>query len=162
MIRKLEQADATVIEALLNKIPQFTPAEVEVAMELINIAANNPLQADYYVFVYEHENKILGYYCVGRRPLTDGVYDLYWIAADPEAEIKGIGRVLLLHAEDFVVENKGRWMLAETSSKDSYQATRNFYLRNHYTIIAQVNDFYSVGDSLMVFGKYFNIKQSEG
>jgi aminoglycoside 6'-N-acetyltransferase I len=162
MIRKLKQADAPVIEGILKRVIQFTPAEVEVAMELVNIAANNPYQTDYNIFVYEHEGKILGYYCVGRRPLTDGVYDLYWIAADPEAEIKGIGRVLLSHAENFVLENKGRWMLAETSSKDSYLATRNFYMRNHYTIIAQINDFYSVGDSLMVFGKYFNIKQSEG
>lgn len=162
MIRKLKQSDAPVIEDILKRIIQFTPAEVEVAMELINIAASNPYQTDYYIFVYEQEEKILGYYCVGKRPLTDGVYDLYWIAADPDTEIKGIGRVLLNHAEDFVIENKGRWMLAETSSKDSYLATRNFYLRNHYTIIAQINDFYSVGDSLMVFGKYFNIKQSEG
>lgn len=162
MIRKLKQADAPVIEGMLNRIPQFTPAEVEVAMELVNIAANNQFQTDYNIFVYEHENKILGYYCAGKRPLTDGVYDLYWIAADPEAGIKGIGWDLLGHAENFVVENEGRWMLAETSSKDSYVATRNFYLRNHYTIIAQINDFYSVGDSLMVFGKYFNKKQSEG
>jgi len=162
MIRKLKQTDVPVIEGILNRIPQFTPAEVDVAMELINIAANNQLQTDYNIFVFEHNNKILGYYCAGQRPLTDGVYDLYWIAADPDAEIKGIGHELLLHAENFVVENRGRWMLAETSSKDSYLATRNFYMRNHYTIVAQINDFYSVGDSLMVFGKYFNIKQSEG
>ncbi|SRR5690606_26025775 len=162
MIRRLKQADTGKIEKILKRIPNFTEAEVEVAMELVHIAANNPDQQDYHIFVYEEGNEIVGYYCTGKRPLTDAVYDLYWIAADPEAGIKGIGKSLLNHAEKFVSERNGRWLLAETSSKDSYEATRNFYLRNHYSIVAQINDFYSVGDKLMVFGKYFNIKQTEG
>ncbi|MHB1685965.1 MAG: GNAT family N-acetyltransferase [Ignavibacteriaceae bacterium] len=155
MIRKIKQADAVEIEKMLKKISNFTENEVEVAMELVNIAANNPVQNDYHIFVYEHGKKILGYHCIGRRPLTDGVFDLYWIVADPESEIKGIGKNLLDHAEDFVKENNGRWFLAETSSKDSYARTRSFYLRNKFTIVAEINDFYSVGDHLIIFGKYF-------
>lgn len=155
MIRKIEQADAAKIEKLLNKISNFTNCEVEVAMELVNIAANNAAQKDYYLFVYEHKKKILGYHCTGKRPLTDGVFDLYWIVADPDSEIKGIGKNLLDHAEGFVKENKGRWFLAETSSKESYARTRSFYLRNKFTIVAEINDFYALGDHLIVFGKYF-------
>jgi len=155
MIRKIKQADAVEIEKLLKKISNFTNTEAEVAMELVNIAANNPLQNDYHIFVYEHENKIVGYHCTGRRPLTDGVFDLYWIVADPESSIKGIGKKLLEHAENFVKENEGRWFLAETSSKAGYEKTRSFYLRNNFSIIAQINDFYSVGDGMIIFGKYF-------
>ena len=126
-------------------------------MELVSIAGSNPLQEDYNVYVYENSNgSVIGYHCTGKRPLTDGVYDLYWIAVDPEIEIKGIGKQLLEHAEGFVKVNKGRWILAETSSKDSYLKTRNFYLRNNYSIVAQINDFYTVGDHLIVFGKYFS------
>ena len=156
MIRKLKQADVNAIENILKKIPTFSETEVEVAMELVNIAAYNSTQTDYNIFVYENNEKILGYHCTGRRPLTDGVFDLYWIAADPESEIKGIGKRLLDHAENFVKENKGRWFLAETSSKESYSKTRNFYLRNNFSIVAQINDFYSVGDHLVVFGRYFS------
>jgi aminoglycoside 6'-N-acetyltransferase I len=156
MIRRIKQADASSIEVILKRISAFTSNEVEVAMELVNIAVLNPLQRDYHIFVYESEGKILGYHCSGRRPLTDGVYDLYWIAADPESKIKGIGKSLLENAEALVTENKGRWLLAETSSKDSYLKTRNFYLRNNFSIVAQINDFYSVGDHLIVFGKYFS------
>ena len=155
MIRKIEQADAAKIEKLLNKISNFTSSEVEVAMELVNIAANNPTQKEYYLFVYEHEKKILGYHCTGKRPLTDGVFDLYWIVADPDSKIKGIGKSLLDHAEGFVKESKGRWFLAETSSKENYSRTRSFYLRNKFTIVAEINDFYSIGDHLIIFGKYF-------
>lgn len=155
MIRKLKQADVKELENILKKIPQFNENEVEVAMELINIAASNPDQTDYNIFVYESEGKAAGYHCTGQRPLTDGVFDLYWIVADPDAGVKGIGRSLLQHAENFVSERKGRWLLAETSSKDSYAKTRNFYMRNNYTIVSQINDFYSLGDHLIVFGKFF-------
>jgi GNAT superfamily N-acetyltransferase len=154
MIRKLKPADTVLIEDILEKIPTFAEDEVSVAMELVNIAAANPLQNDYNIFVFEEGGKVLGYHCTGKRPLTDAVFDLYWIVADPESEIKGIGRCLLDHAESFVTENNGRWFLAETSSKESYSKTRNFYLRNNFSIVAQINDFYSVGDHLMVFGKY--------
>ncbi len=142
MIRRIKQADVEEIEKMLNKIPNFSKNEVEVAMELVNIAANQK-QDDYNIFVFEEKNKVIGYHCTGKRPLTDAVYDLYWIVADPEYSKKGIGKALLLHAENFVKEKNGRWILAETSSKENYSSTRNFYLRNNYTIVAQINDFYS-------------------
>ncbi len=155
MIRKIKQADAGEIENILKKIPIFNKEEIDVAMELVKVAITVPAQTDYNIFVYEEEGKILGYHCTGKRPLTDAVYDLYWIVSDPGSGIKGIGKSLLDHAEDFVKKNNGRWLLAETSSKDSYSKTRSFYLRNNYSIIAEINNFYKVGDSLMVFGKYF-------
>jgi aminoglycoside 6'-N-acetyltransferase I len=160
MIRRLKQSDVDQLEKMLKNISAFSEKEVEVAMELINITAFNTDQTDYIIFVYEDEGKIIGYHCTGKRPLTDAVYDLYWIVADPSAGKKGIGKNLIEHAEKFVMENNGRWLLAETSSKESYAATRNFYLRNKYSIVSQINDFYSFGDNLLVFGKYFNNKNN--
>ncbi len=160
MIRRLKPADAEIIEGILKKIPLFKKDDIKVAMELIDITASNHLQTDYNVFVYENDGTVLGYHCTGKRPLTDAVYDLYWIVTDPDHGKKGIGKSLLEHAEDFVTQNNGRWMLIETSSKESYNATRNFYMRNNYTIISQINDFYSKGESLLIFGKYFNNKNN--
>jgi aminoglycoside 6'-N-acetyltransferase I len=144
MIRRIKPSDGIEIENMLTRIPNFNEEEVKVAMELVNISVMNPAQA--------------GYHCTGRRPLTDGVYDLYWIVSDPASSGKGIGKSLLEHAEEFVRSNNGRWLLAETSSKESYASTQNFYLRNKYSIISEIRDFYSVGDDLLVFGKYFNNK----
>ena len=160
MIRKLKPADTKVIENILNNIPNFSDEEIEVAMELVTIVATNKEQTDYNLFVYEEDGMILGYHCTGKRPLTDGVYDLYWIVTNPDHSKKGIGKKLLEHAESFVSEMNGRWLLAETSSNDSYSATRNFYLRNNYSIISEINDFYSKGDGMIVFGKYFNHKNN--
>ena len=160
MIRKLKPDDVPEIESILRKIKNFSEEEVNVAMELVNAAASDPNQTDYNVFVYEDGSEIIGYHCTGKRPLTDAVYDLYWIVTCPDYENKGIGKTLIEHAENFVMKNKGRWLLAETSSRNSYEGTRNFYLRNNYSILSEINDFYSMGDRLIIFGKYFNNKQN--
>lgn len=160
MIRSIKPSDVVELERLLKKIPNFNEEEVKVALELIDITVNNPSQTDYNIFVYEEDGKILGYHCTGKRPLTDAVYDLYWIVADPEHSGKGIGKNLLEHAENFVKEKKGRWLLAETSSKQSYLSTQSFYFRNNFSIISEIKDFYSVGDNLLIFGKYFNNKNN--
>jgi len=160
MIRRLKPDDTGIIEDTLKKIPLFKKEDIKVAMELVNVTASNPLQTDYNVFVYENDGTVLGYHCTGKRPLTDAVYDLYWIVTDPDHGKQGIGKSLLEHAEDFVLQNNGRWLLIETSSKESYNATRNFYMRNNYSIISEINDFYSKGESLLVFGKYFNNKNN--
>jgi len=156
VIRRLKQGDAKSLEEILNRISNFNRLEVQVAMELVNIAESNPYQEDYNIFVYEKDGKVFGYHCTGKRPLTDAVYDMYWIVADPDATEKGIGKKLLQHAEEFIKQRNGRWLLAETSSKENYTRTRNFYLRNNYSIVAEINDFYSIGDNLVVFGKFFS------
>lgn len=154
MIRKLSETDRPSLESILNDTEEFIPEEREVALELINEALNNDEQDYYIVYVYEEDNVILGYYCIGQRSLTDGVYDLYWIVVDSNSQNKGIGKKLLEHAEKYAENKKGRWILIETSSKEKYLKTRNFYLRNYFTQVAEIKDFYSVGDNLLIYGKY--------
>ena len=154
MIRKLLAEDRQQLVDIIDGTNNFNPEEKSVAVELIDEAIEKPNHEYYNLYVFENEGKILGYHCVGKRALTDGVFDLYWIVVGPNAQNLGVGKKLLEHSENFAKENKGRWILAETSSKDSYTATRNFYLRNNYSIVSQIKDFYSVGDNLIVFGKY--------
>ena len=153
MIRKLQSKDRKQLVSIVEDIDNFNDEEKQVAVELIDEAISNPNHDYYNVFVFENEGKISGYHCVGKRALTDGVFDLYWIVVDPKSQNKGVGKKLLDHAEKFVKKQKGRWILAETSSKKSYDATRNFYLRNNYSIVAEIKDFYTINDNLVVFGK---------
>ena len=154
MIRRLLSKDRSQVKKIIEKIDLFNYEEKEIALELIDESLENPEKDYYNIFVYEENNTIFGYHCTGKRSLTDGVYDLYWIVVDHEIRNKGVGKSLLQHAENFVNEKKGRLILAETSSRDEYENTRNFYLRNNYSVVSQIKDFYSVGDNLIVFGKY--------
>lgn len=154
MIRKLQSEDRNYLVATIESIKNFNEEEKKVAVELIDEVISNPNHEYYNIYVFQNDEEIAGYYCIGKRALTDGVYDLYWIVVDPKYQNKGIGKKLLAHAEEFVKERKGRWILAETSSKESYTATRNFYLRNYYSVIAEIKDFYTINDNLIIFGKY--------
>lgn len=154
MIRKLQSKDRDQLVSIIDGTHNFSDDEKKVAIELIDEAIGNSNHEYYNVFVFENDGKILGYHCCGKRALTDGVFDLYWIVVGPHAQNMGVGKKLIDHVEQFVRENNGRWILAETSSKESYNATRNFYFRNNYTIVSEIKDFYSVKDDLIVFGKY--------
>jgi aminoglycoside 6'-N-acetyltransferase I len=154
MIRKLQSKDRIQLVDIIDGTENFSPDEKKVAVELIDEALGNVNHEYYNIFVYEDNGRILGYHCTGKRALTDGTFDLFWIVVDSRVQNKGVGKKLLDHAESFVKENNGRWILAETSSKDNYDATRNFYFRNNYSIVAEIKDFYKVNDHLIVFGKY--------
>jgi aminoglycoside 6'-N-acetyltransferase I len=157
MIRKLQAKDKDQLVSIIDGTDNFTFEEKKVAVELIDEAINSRDQEYYNFYVYEDNFKIVGYYCIGKRALTDGVFDIYWIVVDSIIQNKGIGKQLLNHAESFAIENNGSLVLAETSSKENYNATRNFYLRNKYSIVSQIKNFYTLNDNLIVFGKYIKI-----
>lgn len=133
----------------------FREDEVVVAQELMAIVADDKDQQDYTIAISTDESDtVTGYYCVGHTPMTETTYDLYWIAVDPEAHGKGIGKALLAHCEDHVRQQGGKLIIAETSSMEKYTKTRLFYEHNHYTEASRINDYYAPGDGLVVYIKY--------
>lgn len=156
MIRRLEQRDRSDLIEVINGIDIFKPDEKVTAIELIEETLENKQKDEYSynIFIYEFDNKAIGYHCVGKRYMTEGTFDLYWIVTDAKFQGKGIGKELLKHAEKFIKEEKGYLVLAETSSQPSYEATRKFYLKNNYEVLAEIKNFYKVNDNLIIFGKY--------
>ncbi len=109
-----------------------------------------------YNFIVEQEDgKVTGFACYGPRDLTNGVYDLYWIAVDPNARRNGAGRRLITASEEAARNAGGRMIIAETSGTPHYEPTRNFYLGMGYKIEATIKDFYVEGDDLAIFIKRF-------
>ena len=153
-IRPLERTDRSAILELLSATGVFNDAELAIALELVDVVLDKPHQEDYIINVYDDGHGVAGYYCVGPTPATEGTYDLYWIAVDPQRHGKGIGTLLLRHAEAVVLSRKGRLMIVETSSRPSYELTRRFYKSSGYTILAEIKGYYRTDDDLVVFGKY--------
>jgi ribosomal protein S18 acetylase RimI-like enzyme len=149
-VRPIRSDDRPQIEKLLRASPNFTPEEVETALELID----DTLEGDpeYIIHVVERE-KVDGYECHGPTPLTEGTFDLYWIVVDPEAQKRGYGRLLLRAAEEDAAKRGGRLLLIETSSQPAYDATVRFYKRNGYRLEARVHDFYHRGDDKLILAK---------
>ena len=155
MIRVLENSDRDKIEKILFDTNNFHDDEITIAMELIDVHINDREQRDYEIFVDENENGVInGYVCIGPRPLTKGTYDLYWIAVNPNVQSKGIGSGLIRHVEEYLGNKSVRLILIETSGKPGYEKERKFYEKNKYEKFVEIKDFYDIGDSLVVYGKY--------
>ena len=91
-VRPATLSDRPELGELLARIENFTPEEVTCACELIDLGiAGSP---DYVVQVASSDERVVGYICYGPTPMTEGTYDLYWIASDPQARGKGVGAAL--------------------------------------------------------------------
>jgi GNAT superfamily N-acetyltransferase len=154
MIRKLENSDRDKIEKILVDTENFNSDEIKIAMELIDVCLNVEDQKDYEIFTDADGETVNGYVCIGPRPLTVGTYDLYWIAVNPNVQARGIGSGLIKYIEEYIKGKSGRLVLIETSGKPGYEKERKFYEKNKYDKFVEIKDFYNVGDSLVVYGKY--------
>ena len=151
-IRALKRSDREPLVGLIRATEMFSEAEVAIALELIDAALDQPGQRDYHINVYEAGGEVLGYYCIGPTPGTEGTFDLYWIAVARAAQGSGIGGALDRHARDVVRSHGGRLMIAETSSTPRYDATRRFYVSRGYDEVARIKGYYRPDDDLVVFG----------
>ena len=156
-VREMREGDRPALIRILAATEAFNAEELGVALELIDYGLAEDKRG-YLFAVAADDDRVLGYACWGDTPLAEAVYDLYWIAVDPDAHNQGIGRALLEHAERDVVARKGRMLLIETASKPSYDATRAFYLRTGYAEIARLPDYYRDGDDKVIYQKRFEKK----
>ena len=150
----MAHTDRAAIADLVVSAGNFNQAEIDCALELVDIYLTNENQTDYHIVVAQDGgSKVHAYACWGPVPLTKGTFDLYWIATHPEARGRGFGRALMDYVESKASEMNGRLLVVETSSKASYADTVEFYRRLGYAESSRIRDFYDVGDDKMIFVK---------
>jgi D-alanine-D-alanine ligase len=156
MIITATEADGSQILDIAARAGVFSPEEVECVDVLWGEYLTMGPECCGYTFIVDREgDKVRGFACYGPRDLTDGVFDLYWIAVDPMFRCNGVGRGLLLASEAAARKTGGRMIIAETSGTPLYEPTRRFYDRMGYSMEAKIKDFYVVGDDLVIFVKRF-------
>ncbi len=134
------------------ELSTFSPEEVSVALEVIDTSLQ-PGNADYQVLLAEREGETIGYICYGPTPMTEGTFDLYWIASDPKVRGQGVGAALVSAMEGDLRRKSARLVRIETSATEAYGPTRGFYEAMKYTEEARFRDFYKVGDDLIILKK---------
>jgi ribosomal protein S18 acetylase RimI-like enzyme len=154
-IRAMTRKDKAAIMKILQATPEFTPAEVVLADEVISDYLFNPTESGYFILVAEIDSVIAGYVCYGPTPITDSTWDIYWIAVDHNIQGKGIGKQLMSAVEEKIKEAGGRLAVLETSSKPGYEKTNLFYHRIGYKEIVRITDFYAIGDDQIIYEKRF-------
>ncbi|MGI8498703.1 MAG: GNAT family N-acetyltransferase [Gemmatimonadaceae bacterium] len=153
VVRPLVASDRDRVESIVRAVGNFSAAEIDTALELVDEWLDLGEESGYFVFVLEADRDVRGYVCVGPTPLTESTYDLYWIAVDANAQGAGFGQRLLTFAENEVRRRGGNLLLIETGSHDSYLATVRFYERAGYELLSRIRNYYRPGDDKLTFGK---------
>jgi ribosomal protein S18 acetylase RimI-like enzyme len=151
--RGLEPADRPRIVELLESIAAFTPEERAVAIELCDARIAHP-ESDDYRFILGFSDaadgeRLAGYVCYGRTPMTQATYDLYWIATSPSFARSGVARTLLGRMEGEIGRAGGGLVRVETGSLEDEAV--HFYDAMGFHRTATIPDFYATGDDLIIF-----------
>ena len=150
----LQQSHRGRLREILDATEVFRPDEVTMALELFDESV-----AGDYEFIGAFENDTLvAYACFGATPGTDRTYDLYWIAVHPSAQRHGSGSRLLSEVERRLSERGARLLVVETSSRDEYSKTREFYRARHLREVARMRDFYAPRDDRVIYTKSLAVK----
>ena len=156
MIRPITPADTDALVSLTEATGLFKPLEITALREVLDdyFAENH---ADGHIAIaYEEAGAIVGYAYYGPAPMTLGTWQLWWIAVEKNQQGRGVGSRLLRHVEDDIRAKGGRVLFIDTGSLPAYELTRQFYRKLGYEQHALLQDFYAVGDSMVVFRKVLN------
>ncbi|MBN2172635.1 MAG: GNAT family N-acetyltransferase [Bacteroidales bacterium] len=145
--------DSQAIRKMVADTGFFRTDEIEIAVELVDERLEKSLESGYLFFLAETDNILVGYTCYGLIPCSLLSWDLYWIVTRREYQGKGIGATLLKLTEEDIKNRGGKNVVIETSSKDLYKSTQQFYYSNGYTLKGRYEDFYDYGDDKLVYIK---------
>lgn len=161
--RGLEPADRAAIAGLLASLEAFTDDERAVALELVDHRLAHPESDDYRFLLAvvtpdgEDEDqkggaeRLAGYLCYGRTPMTRSTYDLYWIGTSPDFARSGVARGLIARMEGEIAREGGGLLRVETGSREGHGAAVHFYDAVGFARTATIADFYAPGDDLIIF-----------
>jgi ribosomal protein S18 acetylase RimI-like enzyme len=145
--------DVSGVRLILETTGVFYPHEIDVAVELVEDRLDRGVESEYYFVFAQIDDDTVGYVCHGPITMTEGRYDLYWIAVRKDAQGMGLGGELLRRAELDILKRGGKIIYVETSSRDVYLPTRKFYLSHGYVKVARVPRFYGDDDDKIIYMK---------
>ena len=151
---ELGPGDLRSIPALALATGFFSEAEIEVVRELVEEnLAKGPEASGYCFTLAEEGGELAGFACHGPVPMTQGSFDLYWIAVHPAHMRRGLGSLLLDQVEEQARAAGARLLYAETSDREQYHPTREFYLATGFAQAARLPDFYAPGEGKVIYCK---------
>jgi GNAT superfamily N-acetyltransferase len=150
---ELQPQDVERVRRLVEITGFFSPAEVDVAAELVAERLAKGAESGYDFIMAEHYGRLAGYACFGPIPATAASYDLYWIAVSPDFQGRGLGRRLLKEAEKRISSAGGQRIYVDTSQRVQYASTRAFYENSGYRLETVLEDFYGQGEGKAIYCK---------
>lgn len=145
--------DIRSVREIVSSTNYFTPAEIEVAVELVEERLRRGEQSGYFFVFALYHDRTVGYACFGPIACTVNRFDLYWVAVEKQYQNQGLGSLLLVKSEQEIRRMGGRKIYIETSSQPKYEPTRTFYTKQNYFKEAEIRDFYNDNDNKIIYVK---------
>jgi ribosomal protein S18 acetylase RimI-like enzyme len=147
------QSDIAAVRAILESTGVFHPREITVAIELLEDNLTKQELSEYHFIFADYIGAPIGYICWGPITMTEAGYDIYWIAVQKAAQGQGVAGALMEEAHRRIIEDGGKFVYIETSTKEIYKPAREFYIKHGYTRVATVPHYYAENDGKAVFMK---------
>ncbi len=151
--QEIEPSDLGIILQIVQSSGFFSAEEIGLACELATDRLEQGQQSSYQFLFVLDSDLVVGYTCYGLIPATANSYDLYWIAVSENVRRHGLGKKLLYKTEELILIAGGSRIYADTSSRSQYIPTQRFYEKCGYISEAFLKDFYSSGDSKIIYSK---------
>ena len=155
-IRPVVAKDLGRIKQIAVAAKMFTVDDVDFFDDMVHGYCDATLEGHQWFAVESADGVVVAAAQFAPEPFADRMWNLYFIAVDPEHQGQGIGRSLMSHIEADLQkrgDSQARTVIVETSSTDQYTRTRKFYADLGYDEEARIRDFYGPGDNKVVFWK---------
>src|SRR5262249_3953929 len=121
MIRATVPGDTPTLLTLAEGTGVFKPLEIEALKEVLDDYHAENAAAGHRSVTAEQNGQIIGFAYYAPAAMTDRTWYLYWIAIGKNVQARGLGGLLLRHAEEDIRARKGRVLFIETSSLPHYE-----------------------------------------
>src|SRR5262249_39697270 len=153
MIRPTIPEDTPTLLTMSAETGAFLPLEVDVLREVLDDYHAEAREAGHRCVSYEDGGQLIGFAYYAPASMTDRSWELWWIVVGKQTQARGVGGKLLHHVEQAIRQERGRLLILETSSLPSYDLTRRFYVKNNYTVLAVLKDYYADGHDMVIYSK---------
>lgn len=151
--KETKKSDMEDFSELLRSSGFFYEYEIEAAKDFLEYQLEDGDESGVHYYMAEKDGKLVGFICFGFDSCTTYTYLLYWMAIHNDCRRHGIGKNLLKKFEEYVKAHGGKKICGETSGRELYKSTRDFYVKNGYRLAAEIPDYYSIGDSRVTIVK---------
>lgn len=152
MIRPTRPEDKPALLGIAAAAIGFPPEEMEVLSQLLTEDCGSTEATDpFWITDTDVDQTPVGVaYCAPER-MTQGTWNLLFIAVRPDHQGQGRGSALIRTVEQLLVERSARLLLVETVAH--FDRTRAFYRKCGYEEEARIRDFYEAGADKIVYRK---------
>ncbi len=148
-IRSTKKKDISALQEVLVATELF-PAEM--LPHMINDFLSDKESSDIWL-TCETDNRAVGFCYAVPEEFAEGTWNMLAIAVLPASQGGGCGGALVRELEARLKKRGQRVLIVDTSSKDEFRMTREFYRKNGYDEEARIRDFWASGDDKVIFWK---------